>query len=66
MNKESLKQLKVGTVLENVDLKDYTTYKLKGRARFLVIPDNLELLKKLITYLNDNNITYKIIGGEHC
>lgn len=63
MNKESLKQLKVGTVLENVDLKDYTTYKLKGRARFLVIPDNLELLKKLITYLNDNNITYKIIGG---
>lgn len=63
MNRESLKQLKVGTVLENVDLKDYTTYKLKGSARFLVIPDNLELLEKLITYLKDNNITYKVIGG---
>ena len=63
MNKESLKRLKVGTVLENISLKEYTTYKLNGVARFLVIPDNLDCLKKLLTYLKDNNINHKIIGG---
>ena len=63
MNKESLKHLKIGSVLENVSLKEYTTYKLNGIARFLVIPDNLDCLKKLINYLNENKIKYKIIGG---
>lgn len=63
MNKDHLKQLKIGTVLENVSLKDYTTYKLNGIARVLVIPDDLKALKKLILYLKEHSILYKIIGG---
>lgn len=63
MNKNDLKQLKVGPVLENVSLKEYTTYKLDGTARFLVMPEDLLDLKKLIFYLKENNIPYKVIGG---
>lgn len=63
MNKNELKQLKVGPVLENVSLKEYTTYKLDGIARFLVMPEDLIDLKKLIFYLTENNIPHKVIGG---
>lgn len=63
MNKNELKQLKVGPVLENVSLKEYTTYKLDGIARFLVMPEDLIDLKKLIFYLTENHIPHKVIGG---
>lgn len=55
--------LKVGKILENIDISKYTTYKLKNRAKMMVIPDNIESLIKLINYLENNNIKYKIIGG---
>ena len=36
MNIKEIKKLKVGEVLENVDLKKYTTYKAGGKATLLV------------------------------
>jgi UDP-N-acetylmuramate dehydrogenase len=63
MNIKEIKKLKVGTVLENVSLKNYTTYKLNGIARALIFPENLECLKKLLTYLKEQEIPFKILGG---
>lgn len=63
MDSKELKRLKVGTVLEEVSLKDYTTYKLSGKAKLVVFPDNLESLKRLLSSLKEHHERYKIIGG---
>ncbi len=63
MKIDEIKGLNVGTVLENVDLSKYTTYKLKGIGRVLVIPNDVASLKRLISYINDNGLKYKILGN---
>ncbi len=63
MNAKELKKLKVGNVLENVSLKNYTTYKINGIAKVIIFPEDLDKLKKLLFYLKENNIDYKILGG---
>ena len=60
---KELKKLKVGNILENVSLKEYTTYKINGTAKVIIFPEDLEKLKKLLSYLKENDITYKILGG---
>ena len=60
---QKLKKLRCGKVLENIDLTQYTTYKLKGVGKFLVIPDNVNDLVKLVSFIKENNLKYKIIGG---
>ncbi len=62
MNIDDIKKLKVGKVIENIDLKKYTTYKAGGIGRVLVIPKDTESLKKLFNYINKNNIKYKMLG----
>lgn len=52
-----------GEVLENVDLKKYNTYRIGGKAHYLVKPYNIESLELLINYLNNNNIKYLVIGN---
>lgn len=52
-----------GSVLENVDLKNYTTFKIGGIAKYLVIPENENKLILLINYLKENNIKYFILGN---
>lgn len=63
MNIKDIYDLNVGDVLENVDLSRYTTYKLKGIGRVLVVPRDIECLKKLISYVKDNDIKYMILGN---
>lgn len=63
MNIKDIYELNVGDVLENVDLSLYTTYKLKCVGRVLVIPKDIESLKKLISYIKKNNIKYMILGN---
>ncbi len=60
---EKLKQIKCGKILYNIDLEKYTSYKLKGIAKILVIPDNLKELTNLLKLIKENNYKYKIIGG---
>ena len=56
-----LKDLKCGKV-EQIVLKNYTTYKVGGKTT-LATPRNIDDLKKLIIFLRDNNIKYKILGN---
>ena len=58
-----LKKLHVGTVRENVLYNTISSYKLKGKTKYLVDVDNVSNLKKLIEYLKLKKIKYKVIGG---
>ncbi len=60
---DKIKNMNFGEVLENVDLRKYTTYKVGGTGRLLVIPDNVSKLIELINYLKLENIKYKILGN---
>lgn len=60
---EDLKKIKCGKIIEDVDLKKYTSYKLEEKAKILVIVDNEKDLLKLLNYVKSNNLKYKIIGG---
>lgn len=52
-----------GEVLENVSLKNYNTYKIGGKTRYLVKPYNIDSLIKLLDYIKNNNLKYMIIGN---
>lgn len=51
-----------GEVITNVNLKDYNTYKIGGKAKYLIKPYNIDKLKSLIDYLKENNIKYFVLG----
>ena len=63
MNIKEIKKLKVGEILENVDLKKYTTYKAGGKATLLVKPKDIDKLIVLLKYLRENNIKHKVLGN---
>lgn len=54
---------KYGRVKENVDLKNYNTYKISTFADYLVDVFDEESLVDLVKYLNGNNVKYFIIGN---
>jgi len=58
----NITSLKCGKVLENIDIKDYVTYKAGGKALCLVIPEDVDKLITLLKYVRENNIKYKILG----
>lgn len=60
---EDLKELKVGKVIKNPKLSEYTTYKLDGIALGVVFPNDLTDLVALLKHLKENNIKYKILGN---
>lgn len=59
----SLKKNKCGKILQNIDLSMYTTYKLNAIGRYLVIPNDIDDLMRLMKYITENGLKYKIIGG---
>lgn len=48
---------------ENMSFKILTTYKTGGNAKYVVFPNDVEHLKKLIDYLKSKNIQFKIFGN---
>lgn len=59
-----IKELKkYGKVTEKINLKNNTTYQLNGTGAVLVEPDNEKNLLSLLTFIQKNNLPYKIIGG---
>jgi UDP-N-acetylmuramate dehydrogenase len=54
---------KFGKVKENVDLKNYNTYKVSVNAKYLVEVKSVDSLKELIKYLRKNKIKYLILGN---
>ena len=47
---------------ENESLKNYCTYKIGEKTRFVVEPKDTKSLVKLIEYVKENNIKHMIIG----
>ena len=60
---KDIENLNIGEVVSNINLKDYTTYKLEGTGFCVVSPDDVNGLIILLKYLKQNNIKYKIIGN---
>lgn len=60
---KSLNDLHIGDVTDNADLREYTTYKVGGRAKAIVSPDDTESLITLLKFLKNNKIKHKIIGN---
>ena len=59
---KNIEELNVGTILSDVDIKEYTTYQVGGHALGLVIPDDIEGLIILLKFLRENQIKHKILG----
>lgn len=60
---DDIKDLKVGKILLAPLMKNYTTYRVGGPAKMLIIPNSLTDLKKLMSYIYKNKLKYKIIGN---
>ena len=60
--KKYIKDNQVGKCLENVSLKEYTTYKVGGKAKLMVYPKSTDKLILLIKYLKDKDIKFMVLG----
>ena len=60
---KELKKKNFGKILENVSLKEYTTYKVGGHAKVMIIPKNEEELVSLLKFIKFNKIKYIILGN---
>lgn len=59
---EKLKSLQNVEILENVDVKDYTTFKVSCLVKEIVRPKNIEDLITVLQILKKENIRYKVLG----
>jgi UDP-N-acetylmuramate dehydrogenase len=50
-------------LLENVQLKDYTTFKIGGPARYFVVATSVEILREAVSWANENTMPIFILGG---
>ena len=57
-----IKNLNIGKVEEDASLKKYTTYCVGGTCSCIVFPKNVECLIKLIKFLRNKQIPYKLLG----
>lgn len=48
---------------KDASLKDYTTVRTGGEARYLIEPDSYESLGKLFNYVIKNNVSFQIMGN---
>ena len=60
---KDIKNLKVGKIIESPIMKNFTTYKVGGKAICMVIPNSTPDLIKLMNYIYTNNIKYMILGN---
>lgn len=60
---EELKKIKCGKIKTNIELKNFTSYRLEGKGLVAVFPSNVEELIVLIQYLRDNNKKFVILGN---
>lgn len=60
--KEQLENLRIGLVKQDVNVEEFTTFKLPAKASFLVLPDSVEHLLVLLKFLKEKQMKYKVIG----
>lgn len=58
-----IENLNVGDVFYDVDLSNYTTYRINSTGAVLVEPNSIDNLKILIKYIKEKNYKYKILGN---
>ena len=58
-----IKRKKIGTIKTNINLSNYTTYKVGGNAKVLVYPKNIIKLIELLKEIKSKKIKYKILGN---
>ena len=58
-----IKQMDIGKLVENVSLKEHTTYKVGGTAKCFVYPKDVKSLIKVLKYIKQNNIKFKLLGN---
>ena len=58
-----LETLNIGTIIKNADMKKFTTYKAGGHALCIVSPYNETDLIKLLRFIKEKDIKYKVIGN---
>jgi UDP-N-acetylmuramate dehydrogenase len=60
---KELVELNIVKIETNVSLKKCTTYRVGGVANYIAYPKDINSLIKLIKYLKNNSIKYKILGN---
>lgn len=60
---KELEELNIGKIETNVSMKKYTTYRVGGNALCIAYPKNTTALVKLIKYLKNKEVKYKILGN---
>ena len=58
-----IKKLDIGKVVDNAYMKNYTTYKVGGKVICVISPEDEKKLIKLLKFLKENKIKYKILGN---
>lgn len=48
---------------ESVSLKKYNTYRIDAKSKYIALPKNKEELRKIISFLKENNEKYLILGN---
>jgi UDP-N-acetylmuramate dehydrogenase len=60
---EGLKRLRVGKVEKDILIKNLSTFRVGGKVDYVVYPKSIEKLIRLIKFLNDNSIKFKVLGN---
>ncbi len=54
---------KICEVKENVNLKDYLTFKIENYAKLMIFPSNIDELKESLQIIKNNKLKYFVIGN---
>lgn len=57
------KILPLDSIVENASLKEYSSFKIGGNAKFMFFPTSLKQSKKLLKFLNKQKLKYIILGN---
>ena len=60
---KELKKMDLGKIILNASLKEYTTYKIGGIAKAIIIPKNIDCLVTLIKKLKSTKTKYMVLGN---
>lgn len=58
-----IKEREIGKCLENASLKNFTSYKVGGKASCIVYPKNTKKLIELLKLCNNRGVKYKVLGN---
>jgi len=50
-------------ILENINLAEYTTFKIGGPARFFCIAESVDDVKQAVTFAKEKEIPFFVLGG---